>query len=250
MLALVSFTSTVYPSLIGTRPPSRLILSKHKDTRPRAHISTGPTSTHTSSGIRGTSGGAHPMRGQTFPGEHQRNHRRGFKQSATANTNTHAYTHTHTHACAPLDSGGKGRIRWSGGNKERLFAAQLEGIAALKVNSPSTRADFHRRRSLVHTSSCIFPAWQGPRPTGRHRERSWLAVEQFHYDKVKPSGFEQASTTPCMQNGKLSALGLCKQSISLISVQCEGKCVLIFKFSKEKNCTFVVRRWWYRQVKD
>lgn len=47
MLALVSFTSTVYPSLIGTRPPSRLILSKHKDTRPRAHTSTArPARTH------------------------------------------------------------------------------------------------------------------------------------------------------------------------------------------------------------
>lgn len=219
MLALVSFTSTVYPSLIGTRPPSRLILSKHKDTRPRAHISTAwPAHTHPA-GL-----GEHleeliQCADKRFL-ESTKETIGGASNSPPQLTQTHTriYTHKHTHACAPLDSGGKGQIRWSGGNKERLFAARLEGIAALKVNSPSTRADFHRRRSLVHKSSCIFPAWQGPQPTGRRRERSCVAVEQFHYDKVKPSGFEQASTTPCML--KLSAL--CKQSIALFLFRVKG----------------------------
>lgn len=43
------------------------------------------------------------MHRQTFPGEHQRNHQRGFKQSATANTNTHTHVHkdTHTHTRLP-----------------------------------------------------------------------------------------------------------------------------------------------------
>lgn len=221
MLALVSFTSTVYPSLIGTRPPSWLILSKHKDTRPRAHISTArPARTHPA-GL-----GEHleeliQCTDKRFP-ESTKETIGGASNSPPLLTQTHTRIYTHTHACAPLDSGGKGQIRWSGGNKERLFAARLEGIAALKVNSPSTRADFHRRRSLVHTSSCIFPAWQGPWPTGRHREQSCVAVEQFHYDKVKPSGFEQASATPCMQNGKLSALGLCKQSKVLFLFNVKG----------------------------
>lgn len=35
------------------------------------------------------------MHRQTFPGEHQKNHQRGFKQPATANTNTHTHRHTH-----------------------------------------------------------------------------------------------------------------------------------------------------------
>lgn len=40
MLALVSFTSTVYPSLIGTWPPSLLFLSKHVDARTHTHTCT------------------------------------------------------------------------------------------------------------------------------------------------------------------------------------------------------------------
>lgn len=52
-------------------------------------------------GAMGTSGGAHPMHRQTFPGEHQRHHQRGFKQPATANTNTRTHVHKDTHTCLP-----------------------------------------------------------------------------------------------------------------------------------------------------
>lgn len=102
MLALVSFTSTVYPSLIGTRPPSLFFLSKHIELHARTFACTGQeTRTYTSKGAMETSGGAHPMHRQMFPGEHQRNHQRGFKQPATANTNMHTHVHTHKLTCLP-----------------------------------------------------------------------------------------------------------------------------------------------------
>ena len=161
MLALVSFTSTVYPSLIGTRPPSLLFLSKHVDAHAQTHTHTrihsrvrmysrGPARTYTCRGVMGTSGGAHPMHRQTFPGEHQKNHQRGFKRAATANPNTHTDTHTHT----PLGCRGKRPDQMSGGNKEHLFA--LEGIAALMVNSPSTRAGFLPSRCVSSTHPHIY----------------------------------------------------------------------------------------------
>lgn len=48
----------------------------------------------------GTSGGAHPMHRQTFPGEHQKNHQGVFKRPAAANTNTLTNLHTHIHLLA------------------------------------------------------------------------------------------------------------------------------------------------------
>lgn len=83
--------------------PSVLFLSKHIDAHACAHIrshiqmySRRQACMYTSRGIMGTSGGAHPMHRQTFPGEHQKNHQRGFKQPATVNTNTHTHIHTQT----------------------------------------------------------------------------------------------------------------------------------------------------------
>lgn len=47
-------------------------------------------------------------------------------------------------------------------NKERLFA--LEGIAALKVDSPSTRADFHRSCSFIYTIFMYISPGRVPSP--------------------------------------------------------------------------------------
>lgn len=159
MLALVSLTSTVYPSLIGTRPPSLLFQSKHRHAHAYAHAfpyTHGQTRTYTSRGIMGTSGGAHPMHRQMFPGEYQRNHQRGFKQLATANTNTHTRTHT------PLDCRGKGQIRWAEGTKRvflrlkvlqhlrlTLWAQGLTFIAA-GVSSTHLHVDLRLAGSAAH----------------------------------------------------------------------------------------------------
>lgn len=83
-------------------PLSSSYLNRRTCARAYAHvrasvITRAPVCTYTSGGVMGTSGGAHPMHGQTFPGEHQKNHQRGFKQPATANTNTRGNTHTDTH---------------------------------------------------------------------------------------------------------------------------------------------------------
>lgn len=47
-------------------------------------------------------------------------------------------------------------------NKERLFA--LEGIAALKVDSLSTRADFHRSWSFIYTIFMYISPGRVPSP--------------------------------------------------------------------------------------
>lgn len=166
MLALVSFTSTVYPSLIGTWPPSLFFLSKHMHTHIYAHTfrytHTVRTCTHTFSGIMGTSGGAHPMHRQTFPVEHQKNHQRGFKQPATANTNTHIYTHLLTvEVKARPDE-----------RRENEHLIALDGIASPKVNSRSIRAAFCLHQCLIYTSSLMsFPASVQDSPGHRERQR-------------------------------------------------------------------------------
>lgn len=168
MLALVSFTSTVYPSLIGTRPPSLLFLSKHIERHARTSTCTGREArTYTSVGAMGTSGGAHPMHRQTFPGEHQRNHQRGFKQPSIANTNTYTHVHkdTHTHTRLPTP---EVKARSNEQREQRASFFGLRGIAALKVDSLSTGADFHRCGRFIYTIFVCISPWQVPQPTGRH----------------------------------------------------------------------------------
>lgn len=127
------------------------------------------TRTYTSRGIMGTSGGAHPMHRQTFPGVHQRSHQRGFKQPATANTNTHTHTYIRTHLLTAEVKAKSDEQR----NSERLFA--LEVIAALQVNSLSTRADFHLHWSSIHVHIFMYISpWQGPRPTRTQRKPSCI----------------------------------------------------------------------------
>lgn len=101
---------------------------------------------HTTGGVMGTSGGAHPMHRQTFPGEHQKNHQGVFKRPAAANTNTLTKLHTHTHT--PLGCRGKGHIRWTKGTKSislhcvilqhfRL-TLQAQGLAFFSTRVPYT----------------------------------------------------------------------------------------------------------------
>lgn len=198
MLALVSFTSTVYPSLIGTRPPSLLFLSKHIEQHARTFACTGQeTRTYTSKGAMETSGGAHPMHRQMFPGEHQRNHQRGFKQPATANTNMHTRTHTHTHM--PPDCRGKGQIKWAARTKSVFFG--LGGIAALKVNSLSAGADFHRCGSLIYTILVCISPWQGPQPTRRPSAGEPGCAGSFSQNKFSMFSFRQAPLHTYMWTG-------------------------------------------------
>lgn len=66
----------------------------------------------------------------------------------------------------PADCRGKGRIKWAARTKSVFFG--LRGIAALKVNSLSTGADFHRCGRFIYTIFVCISPWQGPQPTGRH----------------------------------------------------------------------------------
>lgn len=75
---------------------------------------------------------------------------RGASNGPPPLTQTHTLTHTHT----PLGCRGKRPDQMSGGNKEHLFA--LEGIAALMVNSPSTRAGFLPSRCVSSTHPHIY----------------------------------------------------------------------------------------------
>lgn len=141
MLALVSFYINSLPvSNWNTAPPHPCsFLSKHKDGQRR-------TSTHTSSGTAATSGGAHPTCGQTFPGEHQRNHQRGFKQPATANTNTHIRTHT---------PDGRGK-RLDQMERRGTKSSTLRVLAALWVDSAGRRGWLSSPLELgPHISVCI-----------------------------------------------------------------------------------------------
>lgn len=162
MLALVSFTSTIYPSLIGTWPAFLFFLSKHIDMYTNRHTCACIHSSsecmrngtdipvrcamraHTTGGVMGTSGGAHPMHRQTFPGEHQKNHQGVFKRPAAANTNTLTKLHTHT----PLGCRGKGHIRWTKGTKSISLHSvilqhfrltlQAQGLAFFSTRVPYT----------------------------------------------------------------------------------------------------------------
>lgn len=139
-------------------------LSKHKDGQRR-------TRTYTSSGTAATSGGAHPTCGQTFPGEHQRNLQRGFKQPANANTNTHACIYARTQRTAEV----KGWIRWSEGGTK---SSTLKVLQHLRSTLPAAGVDFHHRWSFVHTSLCVSPARQGSsEPPGG--EQSCVAGQRF-----------------------------------------------------------------------
>lgn len=99
------------------------------------------------------------------------------------------------------------------GNKERLFA--LGGIAALKVNSPSTRAGFLLPQCLIYTPSNIYVhiyvlPCQGPRrPTRTHRDprgTGELLVKHFQCVRVRPSALWQ-SPSQCSGEGDLHVCG-------------------------------------------
>lgn len=91
-------------------------------------------------------------------------------------THTHATTHAHTRRLKV-----KGRIRWSEGNKERLFlsfpffflcGSTLKVAQHLRSPPPGAGVDFHRRWSFVHTSLCVSVSRQGSSwPPGGGGER-------------------------------------------------------------------------------
>lgn len=71
--------------------------------------------------------------------------------------------YTHTLTCL-LTAEVKAR---SNEQQEQSVLFGLGGIAALKVNSLSAGADFHRCGSLIYTVLVCISPWQGPQPTRR-----------------------------------------------------------------------------------
>lgn len=110
------------------------------------------------------------MHGQMFPGEHQKNHRSGFKQPATSNTNTHT----------PLGRGGKGQIRRAEGTKS---------VSLRPMALPHLRLTLRTQGLAFFSAPCLI--YEGPRPTRTQREpggRKLLLVKHFQHVRVRLSG--------------------------------------------------------------
>ena len=226
MLALVSFTSTVYPSLIGTRPPSLLFLSKHSDAHAQTH-------THTHAYTRAF-GCTHAVRHvRTHAGElwehleeliqctdkrfleSTKRTIRGASNGPPPLTQTHTLTHTHTHLLAAEV---KGQIRWVEGTKStslRLKVLQhlwltlrAQGLAFF----PAGVSHLHIL-IYIHTLYATLPgsrARQDTETAKLYGELFFSFTKQFQYVRVRLSGLGQAPTTPRVkQGGKINTPHVC-----------------------------------------